>query len=146
MQVQMYWNADATAGYHRIVLEERCDYKTAFNTPFSQCCYLRIAMGLSGAAHTYARMKNIMAGSIPKLRTEEVIIGVTEDTAYEFFQDDNYGASTMFEVQATYLHEKYFPRIAWVGLQLKEWKSYFWTKSLTLLVYAGSREEGKEWG
>lgn len=139
-----YWQTDATMGYWGILLAEEHAYKTAFNTPFGQFCYLRMGMGLQGAAHTYARMKDIFAGPIPSPRPEPGIAGagVSNDSAYEFFQDDDYGAHTDFMSQAIFLHTKYFPRIAWSGLNLNPAKTYLWMDHLNLLGYSGSGRGG----
>lgn len=138
----MYWAADATVGYWGILLAEEHAYKTAFNTPFGQFCYLRMGMGLSGAPHTYSRMKDILAGPIPAPRPELGITGSTDRWAYEHFQDDDYGASRDFETQFEFLHKSYFPRISWAGLMLNPPKTEFWMLTLKLLGYGGSGKGG----
>ncbi|KAH0607823.1 uncharacterized protein H6S33_002857 [Morchella sextelata] len=70
-----YWQADASVGYWGVPLAREHAYKTAFNTPLGQFCYLRMGMGLSGAAHTYARMKDILTGPIPSPHAEAGISG-----------------------------------------------------------------------
>lgn len=70
-----YWQADASVGYWGLPLAREHAYKTAFNTPFGQFCYLRMGMGLSGAAHTYARMKDILTGPVPAPGAEAGIAG-----------------------------------------------------------------------
>ncbi|KAH0607822.1 uncharacterized protein H6S33_002856 [Morchella sextelata] len=56
--------------------------------------------------------------------------------------DDDYGTHTSFDSQYRFLHEKYFPRIAWSGLKLNPAKSHFWSKDLKLLGFAGSGQGG----
>lgn len=138
----MYWAADATVGYWGSLLAEELAYKTAFNTPFGQFYYLRMGMVLSGAPHTYSRMKDILAGPIPAPRPEPGISGSTDRWAYEHFQVDDNGASRDFETQFEFLHKFYFPRIAWAGLMLNPPKTEFWMLKLKLLGYGGSGKGG----
>lgn len=138
----VFWQADATVGYWGIRLAPQHAYKTAFNTPIGQFCYLRMGMGLSGAPHTYSRMKDILAGAIPSPHEESAISGTSELGAYEYFQDDDYGGNPTFEAQVEFLMHHYFPRVCWAGLMLSPPKCLFFMKELKLLGFAGSGEGG----
>lgn len=114
-------------------------YKTAFNSVLGQCYYLHMGMGLSGAPHTYAKLKDLTFGRIPDPDSEpslhEVVAGVNgwlrgEDTErqerrlrserarsedildFRYVFDNDYGAADDFDTLYQFLGNWYFPRMA----------------------------------
>jgi hypothetical protein len=79
-----------------------------------------MGQGLTGAPMTFSRLKDLMAGPIPEPNAEPPISGIAPDgnSAFEYFLDDDMEASVSFEAQFWFLHEIYFPRIAWSKLTL----------------------------
>jgi hypothetical protein len=51
-------------------------FKTAYSTIFGQLCYLKMGQVLSGAPHTYARVKDIALGPVPGPNSEDAISGI----------------------------------------------------------------------
>ena len=135
------FQADATNGYYAIPLWHEHAYKTAFSCSLGQFCYNVMGQGLSGAPHTYSRLKDIAMGSIPEPAAEEALHGETRmmesegEVAFEYFMDDDFGAATDFQTLYLFLHEKYFPRVDWARLTLKPKKTRFFSSSMDLLGY-----------
>jgi hypothetical protein len=67
------------------------------------------------------------------------ISGIAPDgnSAFEYFVDDDMGASVSFEDQFRFLHESYFPRIAWSKLTLSPAKSSFLMPRVNGLKFVG---------
>lgn len=123
-----YFTADAANGYWAVPLLAAHAYKTAFSTVLGQCCYLRMGMGLSGAPHTYAMLKDITFGPIPQPNPEPSVFEVVKSCpslAFRYFFDDDYGASDDFDSLYEFLQEWYFPRMSWAKLTLKPSKTEF---------------------
>lgn len=59
------FQADASNGYYVVPLWREHAYKTAFSCSLGQFCYNVIGQGLSGAPHTYSRLKDLAMGCIP---------------------------------------------------------------------------------
>ena len=74
--LKFLFQADASNVYWGVELHKRDRYKTVFSLYYGQMCYNRMGQGLTGAAGTYARLKDIVTGHIPspdsKLLLEEV--------------------------------------------------------------------------
>ena len=123
------FQADASNGYYAIPLWEGHAYKTAFSCTMGQFCYNVMGQGLSGAPHTYSRLKDIAMGYIPYPDPEATIQGENVDhsgeVVYEYFLDDDYAVSTSFESLFRFLHHRYFPRLSWAWLALKPRKTRF---------------------
>lgn len=126
---RFYFSGDASNGYWAVPLLAEHAYKTAFNTVMGQCCYLRMGMGLTGAPHTYACLKDITFGPIPTLFPEQSLHEVVADLGgvidFRYFFDDNYGAADDFDILYHFLANWYFPRLAWANLTLKPSKTAF---------------------
>lgn len=135
------FQADATNEYYAIPLWPEHAYKTAFSCSLGQFCYNVMGQGLSGAPHTYSRMKDIAMGSIPEPEAEDTMHGETRmgetegEVAFEYFMDDDFGAATDFRTLYLFLHEKYFPRVDWARLTLKPKKTRFFSTNIDLLGY-----------
>ena len=133
------FQADATNGYYAIPLWQEHTYKTAFSCNLGQFCYNVMGQGLTGAPHTYSRMKDIAMGTIPEPNEEDALHGDQQvDDGYvgfEYFMDDDYGVASSFNALFSFLHEKYFPRINWARLTLKPSKTRFFCINIELLGY-----------
>jgi hypothetical protein len=70
---------------------------------------------------------------------ERPISGIAPDgnSAFEYFLDDDMAASVSFEAQFRFLHESYFPRIAWSKLTLSPAKSSFLMPRVDGLKFVG---------
>jgi hypothetical protein len=87
----------------------------------------------------YSPLKDLMAGPIPEPNAEPPRLGITADgtSAFEYFVRDDMGASVSFERQLEFLHEVYFPRIAWSKLTLSPGKSSFFMPRVMGLGFVG---------
>lgn len=129
-----FFSGDAANGYYAVAMEPLHAYKTAFNTVLGQCCYLRMGMGLTGAPHTYARLKDITFGPIPKPSEEisihEKVLSYGNTLDFRYFFDDDYGAADDFDSLFSFLSDCYFPRMSWACLSLKPSKALFMMPSI----------------
>ena len=107
-------------------------YKTGFYTALGQYCYKRIGQGLTGAPSTYSRLKDLATGTIPAPNSEPSLSHHPR-VAFEFFLDDDQGAAESIEEMLDFLHNSYFPRLAWAGLTLNPKKTRFMTGSMQIL-------------
>lgn len=133
---QYYFTSDAANGYWAVPLLAEHAYKTAFNTILGQCCYLRMGMGLLGAPHTYAMLKDITFGPIPHPAAERSlheVVGGTQGLAFKYFFDDDYGAADDFDTLYSFLADSYFPRMSWAMLTIKPSKAEFMMPSMSPL-------------
>ena len=133
------FQADATNGYYAIPLWPEHTYKTAFSCNLGQFCYNVMGQGLTGAPHTYSRMKDIAMGTIPEPNEEDALHGDHQvedgDIGFDYFMDDDYGVASSFNALFSFLHERYFPRINWARLTLKPSKTRFFCNNIELLGY-----------
>ena len=141
-----YFSGDTANGYYAVPLLREHAYKTAFNSVLGQCCYLCMGMGLLGAPHTYAKLKDVTFEQIPDLCSEpslhEVVAGIngwftktggegSEDILdFRYFFDNDYGAADDFDTLYQFLGQWYFPSMAWANLTLKPPKAAFMTPSI----------------
>jgi hypothetical protein len=135
----MFWWTDAANGYWAVPVWPPHVFKTAFSCALGQFAYKRMGQGLTGAPMTYSRLKDLMAGPIPEPNAEPAISGITLDgsAAFEYFADDDMGAAVSFEDQFRFLHDSYFPRIAWAKLTLSPGKSAFFMPRVEGLGFVG---------
>ena len=99
------FQADAVNGYYAVPMWPTHAYKTAFLCSMGQFCYNVMSQGLSGAPHTYSRLKDIAMGIIPAPNTEPSILGEVApilgdnkgEVGFAYFMDDDYGASETVE-------------------------------------------------
>jgi len=104
-----------------------------FSSILGQFAYIRMGQGLTGAPHTYAQLKDLVMGPIPKPRGERPLADETEEFAFMTFFDDDMGATTSFETQLKFLHDQYFPRMHWAKLVLNPAKSHFFMPKIEML-------------
>jgi hypothetical protein len=135
----MFWWTDAANGYWAVPVWPPHVFKTAFSCALGQFAYKRMGQGLTGAPMTYSRLKDLMAGPIPEPHAEPAISGITLDgsAAFEYFVDDDMGAAVSFDDQLRFLHDSYFPRIAWAKLTLSPAKSAFFMPRVEGLGFVG---------
>jgi hypothetical protein len=84
-----------------------------------------MGQGLKGAPHTYSMFTDLVFGPMPSTKdvsSFETLIKDHGDAAFAPFMDDHLGAATDFEAMYTFLHEKYFPRVAFGPICLSEAK------------------------
>ena len=95
-------------------------------------------MGLTSAPATYARLKDIVFGPVPAPNPEKCLThhATLLDMTFKYFCDDDYGGSDGFDEMFQFLHEQYFPRLAWAYLTLKPAKSSFFVESIEPLGMA----------
>ena len=120
------FQADACNGFWAVPLAQEHAYKTGFGTHRGQYYYLRMGQGLSGAPQTYTRLKDYLAGPIPKPNAEPALENFAiEDGSFQFFMDDDFGAHRDLFSQWRFLHDGYFPRLAWGRFTLRPKKTGF---------------------
>ena len=145
-QHRYYFSVDAAHGFYAVPIYPPHAYKTAFNTILGQFYYLRMPMGLTGAPATYARLKDLTFGPIPKPCPEPAMISILDKhpgVSFRYFVDDDYGAAHTFNGLLDFLHWEYFPRICWARLTLKPSKSRFFMSTIEPLgMLVGSHEVG----
>ena len=130
-----YFQADAANGYWAVAMYPLHAYRTAFSTHNGQWQYLRMGQGLAGAPQTYARLKDIVSGEIPEPDSEPCLSRCTTG-AFEYFVDDDFGAFPDFRSQFAFLHNHYFPRLAWAKLTLQGRKCGFFLDKISPLGYS----------
>ena len=69
------FQVDTVNGYYAVPIWLTHAYKTAFSCSMGQFCYNVMGQGLSGAPHTYSRLKNIAIGIIPAPDAKLSILG-----------------------------------------------------------------------
>lgn len=57
----------------------------------------------------------------------------TCERSCEYFMDDDNGGATTVEARAEFLHQYYFPRLAWAKLTLSPMKTTFFTTGIKIL-------------
>ena len=97
--------------------------------------------GLKGGAHTYAQFTDLVFGPLPKGETTscmDSIIRTHESNGFSPFIDDHIGGFTDFNSQFRFLHEMYFPWIAFGPVYLSGAKTKAFIKMLELIGFMGS--------
>jgi hypothetical protein len=122
----VYFSADASCGYWAIPVKPGDEFKTAVITPHGQYAYMRMGMGLKNAMHTYAQFTDMVFGPIPKDEEAdqprfETVIGDHGEVGFSPFVDDHLGAAVAYQTLFDFLHEQYFPRVAFGPVYL--WSS-----------------------
>ena len=130
-----YFQADAVNGFWAIRMHPPHAYRTAFSTDEGLWQYLRMGQGLAGAPHTYARLKGLFSGTIPAPDPGPCLNRCTVG-AFECFVDDDFGAFPSFAAQFDFLHNHYFPRLAWARITLKARKCGFFLDKINPLGFA----------
>ena len=132
-----YFQADAANGYWAVAMYPPHSYRTAFSTHNGQWQYLRMGQGLAGAPQTYARLKDIVSGEIPEPDPEPCLSRCTTG-AFEYFVDDDFGGFPNFKSQFDFLHNHYFPQLAWAKLSLQGRKCGFFLDKISPLGYSSN--------
>jgi len=130
-----YFQADAANGFWAVPMYLPHAYRTAFSTPGGQWQYLRMGQGLAGAPQTYTRLKDIFSGYIPAPNPEPCLNKCSAG-AFKCFVDDDFGAFPSFRSQLNFLHQHYFPRLAWARLTLKGSKCGFFLDKISPLGFS----------
>jgi len=130
-----YFQADAANGFWAVSMHPSHAYRTAFSTHEGQWQYLRMGQSLGGALQTYARLKGLFCGAIPAPNAKPCLNHWTAGS-FECFVDDDFGAFPSFATQFAFLHNHYFPRLAWARITLKGSKCGFFLDKINPLGYA----------
>ena len=130
-----YFQADAANGFWAVCMHPPHAYRTAFSTHEGQWQYLRMGQGLAGSPQTYARLKGLFCGAIPAPNAEPCLNKCTTG-AFECFVDDDFGGFSDFAEQFDFLHNHYFPRLAWARITLKGSKCGFFLDKINPLGYS----------
>jgi len=130
-----YFQADAANGFWAVRMHPPHAYRTAFSTHEGQWQYLRMGQGLAGSPQTYARLKGLFCGAIPAPNAEPCLNKCTNG-AFECFVDDDFGGFESFAEQFDFLHNHYFPRLAWARITLKGSKCGFFLDRINPLGYS----------
>src|SRR5437762_9342352 len=136
-----FFITDASNGYWAIPIRPGDEYKAGFVTPHGQYLYLRMGQGLKGGAHTYAQFTDLVFGPLPKSETTprtDSIIGTHGNGGFSPFMDDHIGGFTDFDSEFKFLHEMYFPRIAFGPVYLSGAKTKAFVRTLELIGFMGS--------
>ncbi len=67
------------------------------------------------------------------------LIGVPAEDSFGVYMDDHIGAATTFDAIYTFLHNSYFPRVAFDPVYLSGKKTKAFMDTLELLGFEGSR-------
>ena len=109
--------------------------------PHSQYLYLRMGQGLKGGTHTYTQFMDLVFGPLPKSKTmprTDSIIGTHENSRFSPFMDDHIGSFMDFDSQFKFLHEKYFPQIAFGLVYVLGTKTKAFVQTLELIGFTRS--------
>ena len=140
----VYFMSDASNSYWAIPMKTSDVNKTGFLTPNGQWVYLRMGQGLKGAPHTYAQFGDLVFGPLPKnsegIERMPTLIGRFDNHAFQIFMDDHSAAATDFESMFAFLHEQYFPRVAFGPVYLSGPKTKIFAEDLELLGFQGNAE------
>jgi len=133
-RISHLFKSDAANGYWAILLALEDSYKTAFASDLGQLCYRRMGQGLLGAPATYSHLKDLVFGPIPSPHKEPALNQVMEgEVVCCHFMDDDVGGASSFGQLMQFLHDFYFPRVAFARLTLSPHKSHFFMEELSIL-------------
>lgn len=138
-----FFSADASNGYWAIPIQPGDEHKAGITTPHGQYMYLRMGQGLKGAPHTYSQFTDLVFGPLPASSISPAlpsIIGNQENSGFSPFMDDHLGGFTDFNAQFDFLHQHYFPRIAFGPVYLSGSKTFAFMENLELIGFTGSSE------
>ena len=138
---KVFFSADATNGYWAVPIKPGDEFKAAILAPNGQWLYRRMGQGLKGAPHTYSQFTDLAFGPIPKTDTVPAFTTLIKDhgeAGFAPFMDDHLGAAKSFDAMYTFLHEKYFPRIAFAPLSLSPSKAFFFFTSLDVIGFSAT--------
>src|SRR5437588_3433013 len=115
-------------------------YWTAFSSRNGQWQYLHMGQGWGGVLHTYCRLKGIYSGHITEPHAEKCLDKYSV-SAFEYFINVDFGTLPSFRMQFDFLHNNYFPRLAWAKITLKATKCRFFIDKIDPLGFSsdGSR-------
>ena len=130
----VFSQADASNGFWAIGIKKEDQHKTAFAGPNGMYVYRNMAQGLTGSPRTYARFGDLVFGhlSLPDVELNS-ILGYVEElkTSLFIYVDDHNMASETFTEHFNFLHQHYFPRIAWAPIGLSAAKTKLFMSEIT---------------
>jgi hypothetical protein len=136
----VFFSSDASNEYWAVPVRPGDEHKCAIVTPHGQYLYLRMEQGLKGAAATYTQFGDLVFEPLPK--TDEVpampsLIGEQSNgqKAFSLFMNDHCESATSFDFMFIFLHEKYFPRVAFGPVYLSGSKTFVFSDSLKMVGF-----------
>ena len=111
-------------------------------TPNGSWVYLRMGQGLKGTSHTYAQFSDLVFGPLSGTKNkcipqQDTIIGTKEKFAFSIYIDDHVGSAKSFDAMFEFLHNRYFPRVAFGPIYLAGKKTRIYDDYLQILGYEG---------
>lgn len=138
--VRVLFKCDGLNGYWAIPMFLPHAYKLGISTALGQFCYLVMGQGCTGGPATYSRLKDIMTNSVPSPDEEPALNEAMPGKAiFEHFVDDDFGGAETVEDLITFLHQHYFPRLAWAKLTLNPAKCRFFVGKVGVLGHQRDR-------
>ena len=131
--VKYNFRTDAANGYWAVGVWPAHCYKLAFSSSEGQMCYLRMGQGCTGGPATYSRLKDIVTGPIPEPHPEPSLSQAMKHVCFNHFVDDDCGGAETFSSLVEFLHNHYFPRLAWAKLTLNPAKCEFFIAKVHIL-------------
>lgn len=151
-RLDTYMTADAANGYWAVPMKESDCNKTGVLTPNGSWVYKRMGQGLKGTPHTYSMFSDLVFGPLPasnNIPRQPTIIGHHGNSAFSVYMDDHVGSAKGYDAMFNFLHEHYFPRVAFGPVYLAGKKTKIFDDSLQILGYEGGngklRPSEKHW-
>lgn len=102
-----------------------------------------MGQGLSKAASTYSQFTDIVLGPLPQTSMVvrmPTIIGTRKKTTFSLYMDDHLSSAKIFKDMYEFLHETYFPRVAFGPVYLTGKKTFAFDDRLDILSFEGTAE------
>lgn len=136
-----FFKTDASNGYWAVGVFPPHAYRLAFSSAMGQMCYLRMGQGCTGGPGTYTQLKDIVTSAIPSPDHEPALTdAMPERIVFDHFVDDDIGGADSFDHLVEFLHEHYFPRLAWAKLTLNPAKCSFFVPRVKILGHQRDKE------
>ena len=140
-QYKVHFSTDAANGYWAIPMKYSDINKTGIITPSGQWVYLRMGQGLKGGPHTYAQFSDLVFGPLPANSTgiprQPTLIGNDDSIGFAVFMDDHAASAEDYDSLFSFLHEKYFPRVAFGPVYLVGSKTKAFSDILEIVGFEG---------
>lgn len=108
-------------------------HKTAFHTVEVLFAYQRMEQGLTSGPPTYTRLKDPAPGRTPGPDPDPPPEDAVLNCCLGSFMDDDAMGGIGLDTMFAFLHDHYFPRLAWARLSLNPEKSTFFALAIDIL-------------
>lgn len=135
-----YFSTDTFNRHWAVPMKKGDEYKAGILTPHGQYVYRRMGQGLMGAPHIYSQFTDLAFSPLPKTEDsprQPTLIGDHSNVAMAPFMDGHAVSSTGYEVLFQFLHQEYFPRVAFGPIYLITLKTNDFTDDLDLIGFTG---------